>query len=315
MTLQIVEVVIGLSFVYLLFSIISSAFNELVAGLLGLRQGTLRRGIARLLSDNRSLGEQLAAVIYNSPVVRGLCHGTGWRKDPSYIDKNIFASVLLDSLIGKGVLDTSGQRKRLPLSDAKTGASPWNSVADALSTLATGSTLDHLRDAAARWFDAAMDRVSGAYKRQTQTVLLGLAIAVVLGFNVDTIAIVRTLWTDPHVRATVAERAATYAAPDLKAPADPVAQIKAANERYSQSIRDLNVLEIPLGWPAGFWSKRLHETNLAKVFGLILSTIAISLGAPFWFDVLCKVSNLRAAGKVPEGSGTNKAKDLPAAKA
>jgi hypothetical protein len=33
--------------------------------------------------------------------------------------------------------------------------------------------------------------------------------------------------------------------------------------------------------------------------GLLLTTFAISLGAPFWFDLLGKVSNIKGMGKKP----------------
>jgi len=52
---------------------------------------------------------------------------------------------------------------------------------------------------------------------------------------------------------------------------------------------------VPLGWsrataPHDFWS------GLGKVLGLLVTGFAVSLGAPFWFDLLNKVSNLRGAG-------------------
>src|SRR5439155_19711540 len=158
---------------------------------------------------------------------------------------------------------------------ADTGASPWAGAADAVAKLATDQSVEQLRGAAAKWFDAAMDRVSGAYKRLSQAILLVLAVVIVVGFDVDTFAVVRTLWTNPQVRATTAERASAYAAPDLKTPGEAVAQIKAANQRYAQSVRDLNALDVPLGWPDAFWSKRPNETDVGKVFGLLLSAIAI----------------------------------------
>ena len=36
-----------------------------------------------------------------------------------------------------------------------------------------------------------------------------------------------------------------------------------------------------------------------KLMGLLLSALAVSLGAPFWFDTLSKFMNVRTAGKVP----------------
>jgi hypothetical protein len=39
---------------------------------------------------------------------------------------------------------------------------------------------------------------------------------------------------------------------------------------------------------------------LAKILGILFTTIAVSLGAPFWFDVLNKFVNLRSAGDRPD---------------
>ena len=49
----------------------------------------------------------------------------------------------------------------------------------------------------------------------------------------------------------------------------------------------------PIGWGEGEggwldWLKR--------IFGWLITTAAVSLGAPFWFDLLGKVANLRGAG-------------------
>jgi hypothetical protein len=54
--------------------------------------------------------------------------------------------------------------------------------------------------------------------------------------------------------------------------------------------RDGLNLWVPITHPGPFW---------AKVLGLFLTAIAISLGAPFWFDLLNKVISIRAAGRAP----------------
>ena len=43
-----------------------------------------------------------------------------------------------------------------------------------------------------------------------------------------------------------------------------------------------------------------------KFIGLAMTALLISLGAPFWFDLLNKLVNLRAAGKPPEPSTPEK---------
>ena len=39
-----------------------------------------------------------------------------------------------------------------------------------------------------------------------------------------------------------------------------------------------------------------------RVLGAILTAFAVSLGAPFWFDVLGKIVNVRSTGKAPSST-------------
>ena len=50
----------------------------------------------------------------------------------------------------------------------------------------------------------------------------------------------------------------------------------------------------PIGYPEGFHI--LCCFTLSMVVGWLLTIGAISLGAPFWFDLLGKVSHLRGSG-------------------
>jgi hypothetical protein len=124
---------------------------------------------------------------------------------------------------------------------------------------------------------------------------------LVAALNVDTINIAQVLWRVPTERAVVASAAA--------------AQATAGNstERSAdQQVRDIAALDLPLGWTsahkgtvastdpqhaplnAGSW--------LLKLLGLLLSVMAVSLGAPFWFDALSKLGQLRATGPKPAKS-------------
>ena len=49
------------------------------------------------------------------------------------------------------------------------------------------------------------------------------------------------------------------------------------------------------------WSTRPHNLQgwATRVLGLLLTAAALTLGAPFWFDLLNKVANLRTAGPKP----------------
>ena len=63
---------------------------------------------------------------------------------------------------------------------------------------------------------------------------------------------------------------------------------------------------IPLGWDtekvSGFWAW------VSKVCGLLITMFAVSLGAPFWYDLLCKVANIRNSVKPLTAKETKKKK-------
>ncbi|MEM6394898.1 MAG: hypothetical protein AAF741_01025 [Bacteroidota bacterium] len=82
-------------------------------------------------------------------------------------------------------------------------------------------------------------------------------------------------------------------------------QIQARREASMQQlnlIRDeLELISSPLG--LGWEGTDVRSMNfmelLTKILGFVLTALAISLGAPFWFDLLRKIVNIRATGDKP----------------
>jgi hypothetical protein len=169
------------------------------------------------------------------------------------------------------------------------------------------------------WFNNSMERVSGWYKRKTQFVHLLLAVFVTLVINVDSVLVVNALSQNQALRQAVAAQAEAYAkATPTPGDKDPAAKIKDLRAQ----IHDL---DLPIGWklPAGYtknkesdfrqwpgwawysneggkWAVAWRDTVRFHFFGWLLTAAAISLGAPFWFDMLNKVINIRSSGKAPE---------------
>jgi len=107
---QIIDVAIGLIFVYLLLSLICSAIHEIIETALKKRAIDLERGIRELLTPGSKSGTaDLVREIYNHPMVNGLFGDLYedsrinsavryvWRtKLPSYIPSRSFALALMD---------------------------------------------------------------------------------------------------------------------------------------------------------------------------------------------------------------------------
>jgi len=50
-----------------------------------------------------------------------------------------------------------------------------------------------------------------------------------------------------------------------------------------------------------------------RIIGWLLTILAVSLGAPFWFDVLNRFMNLRSAGNAPSEKGKLQSASTPPA--
>jgi hypothetical protein len=150
-----------------------------------------------------------------------------------------------------------------------------------------------------QWFNDAMDRCGGWYKRWTQKVLLGIAIVVVLGANVDTLMLAKRFMRDNALRASIVTAAEKTIQENTTNPTN-------NSEARQKLLVEAGELNLPIGWVAD--ASDPYKTNqipqgtvgwLMKILGLLISIFAISLGAPFWFDILSKIVNLRGAGTPP----------------
>jgi len=298
---DIMDVVLALAFTFFLLSIVASAGQELIAQAMQWRARTLRRGVGQLLGDPAFDG--LAAKVYDHPLIASL-------NNPSYLRGGRFADSLL------AVVDTA---------DAVTGAT-IHTVAEGVNALPDGAAkaqlqilvrqsgqdLAKLRDGVAAWYDEGMERLSGVYKRNSQKVLLVLGLAMAVLFNVDAIAMAQTLATNPSIRNAIVESAGAVTT-DGGTQTSPEEAIKLLNgvepgigwsvcwyASAADPARSATALPAPCGanlggvWPpADAWASHI----LWRIPGWIFTALAVMLGAPFWFDVLNRVVQLRATGK------------------
>ncbi len=385
----IIETAIGLVFVYLLLSMICSALQEWIATLLGLRAKTLFEGITNMLCGDANLRDQ----IYAHPLIAGLSRKTrldkvlGREARPSYISPETFSKAFLAAARVPDALAASTKPTKT------NNGQPLNvntqELIDTLQAVAPG-TIDDLRKNVGDWYNDAMDRVSGWYKRKTQGILLILGLIVAIAFNADSLMLARAFWTDPNLRAGVVSAAQQYVKdhpngvdspaivgnaqisnstaatgnqtsatdiannypsttdekPSARPAAEPVytaQQVERAEQQYraasaylQQTSNDawtqLASLKVPIGWCSdsaasgptaqqvtgepeadndGADDSKLPCTPdrqlphdgmawLLKISGLLITMIALSQGAPFWFDLLKKVTNLRLAGDAPD---------------
>jgi hypothetical protein len=327
-----VDVAIGLILLYVVLALVCSTLNEAFATAVGLRARFLERGLVNLLSGSVSetpAGRDTAEKFYAHPLVQGLIPprraphpqaGTAparrspWSRlkglltkppYPSYIPSRTFAVAMADiAEDARRVLseargdeaDKARIRAARATADLERSLAsiPNAQLSEALLALYRSAGGDRLRfqRAAEEWFDDAMERVSGWYKRRVQAILAVIAAIVVVVLNADTLAAGQVLWRDDAIRAAVVKEASDTADGAL----DDVALEKAVEK-----------LDLPLGWDVSFGDAPTQLPNDAlawvrKVVGLLLTVTAIQLGAPFWFDLLSKIVRVRSTGAPPPAS-------------
>ena len=170
------------------------------------------------------------------------------------------------------------------------------------------AAVEKLRGNLESWFNDGMDRFAGWYKRWTRQVSFAVAIVLVIFANADTLMLANRLARDGALRAAIAT-AADSATQKMTGSLDRE-NVQAARQDLLEESERLN---LPLGWvdpkvngkEDPFALERIPNTASGwawKVLGLFVSVLAVSLGAPFWFDTLSSFMNVRGAGKVPETS-------------
>jgi hypothetical protein len=271
---NVLEVATGLAFVYFSLSLLCSTINEqVIARFFNLRANTLQDGIKNMLAD-AGLVEQL----YNHPLIQGLSQNaaSGKPRKPSYIPANIFAAALVST-------DVVQAYKKAP----STASVP---IPKALALVMENAGNDAAKELAniEKWYNDTMDRVSGWYKREVQLIIFTLGLVIIAVLNIDTISFIANLSNDTLFRASIVSAAQGAAA------TQPSAGFAGLQQIYAQ-------IQPVAGWstatlPAGFWGW------VVKIVGLLATTFAVSLGAPFWFDVLNKFISFRASGPPPQTS-------------
>ncbi|WP_322754081.1 hypothetical protein [Frankia sp. Cas3] len=168
-----------------------------------------------------------------------------------------------------------------------------------------GHDRDRIIAELAEWYDDTMDRLSGWYKRRVQRFLLVYALLLTLALNLDAIALTNALWENRSLRTAAVEAASAQLVPTAVG-TSPAAGAEDAANRAVNAVRDAAALRLPLGW-SGLDSDRSDPRRIPgdvgdwalKIFGWLLTALALSLGAPFWFDLLGRLVNMRSTGPKP----------------
>jgi len=155
------------------------------------------------------------------------------------------------------------------------------------------------------WFDNVMDRMSGWYKRWAQTLAFVIGLSVAVLFNVDSIYIAEQLWRNPAMR----QASTIYIDNFVEKKTEGGLELNVNDGEIV--LKEIRKLDFPVGWNDSRWNKSLGGKTLSgepwyylwfwlvKVMGWLITAGATMLGAPFWFDTLKKLVNVRNTGTNP----------------
>jgi hypothetical protein len=284
--LAILDVVIGVVFMYLLLALLVSGINEWISGLFAMRAKTLRRAITRLVEAPAFIPTSEGKVetppqpeppgertrkFYDHPKIAALADG---KTPPSYIPPETFAEV---------VRDLGWHQPEAPPRD-RARVAPVAVTTVAAAADARAAATDPLQ----KLFNDTMDRATGWYKRRVQvlTVVIGMLI-VVLG-NADTMQIANILWESPTLRAAVVQQAgqavrsgssieqrvteARYPTTNPIPPADEASAEEAESEQPAPTVEPLcaggdeqncQILQKLVGWGPDY--KALNHAYCARL--------------------------------------------------
>jgi hypothetical protein len=365
--LKTLDILIGATTVLLLFSLGVTVLTQAIIGLVNTRGKHLKTGLSDLLQqlgvEDRGLARTISAAVLTHPLM-----GAGRLRKANVVHRDEFTKILLDL-----VADTGAKKLDHAAKDALEAMLAKNGVRDpdearamldnihsmALQIEAANPEISNsvraglavVQGAASQyvarvhaWFDQTMDRVSERFTFSSHQIAAGVALLVVIAFQVDIVAVVNRLAIDDQARKVLVTQAISDSGlkagdnqtgdqPDAN-PAPQPEPVPAANkpaapqQTASAANRGPHLLavtdpELPApkrgdkdpappatvkldtqayykllssaGLITPVWSNTKFNFEPQHLFGMALTVLLLTLGAPFWFNVLKNLVQLRSS--------------------
>ncbi len=335
----IVDLILGIIFVYFMLSIIASSAVEIILTFSRARANLLREWLLKIFdkefNKGGDAGKSLGRVIMDHGAIAGL---TKTGSSPTYIKARDFASALLEKISLdpdnpskvaeniEGYIEVINNTDLLP-TDLKRVLLGYaheiqNRAEEGITK--TMSKLEMFNSKIENWYDSSMERLTGELKRRYSIRITAVAaIILTVTLNADSIALAKYLYSNTEVRTKFAM--AAYSAGQDSALVKKVNEMRITSIDTAITAPDTEAIKLeiknkiaeiesakkglayvmPLTWKKG----ELNENGslsfyllFAKIAGLLATILAIMMGAPFWFDLMNKVSNLRGSGSKPAKS-------------
>ncbi|MBC7775971.1 MAG: hypothetical protein H7246_11100 [Phycisphaerae bacterium] len=288
--LAILSIIIGIVFVLLLFSMLTSAVVEVYHAANSSRGKHLRNTLEIML------GKDVCDKFYDHSYFRQLSSASkplSKLKLPIWVEKGTFSNILAD------ILSPRNSNLSVPERINLIENADFRKVLDFLWRQ-SGGDIAVFQKKVEDWFDDVMARAKDWFADHTKWRLFffGTLLAAVL--NADTIQIYQSLSANAALRDEIVGAAEKFSISadtarirPINAPPRDSATAKANYDSIRTTYIETIQSPLGLGWgqsqPANWWEW------LSKIAGWLLTGVAVTMGAPFWFEMLRKLLALKGS--------------------
>lgn len=234
--------------------VIVQAVQEIIKSVLNTKAKTMAATIIQFMGEHLNLDQVIGALKQRGLDITAL----------EQFSKDDFRKLL------DGIQFTEQQKQQIP-----------NVIATA------GAGVDQLKEHIAASYDAALAKFQQSYTKNNKIWVIAISFVVVLGLNASVIKIYDILSVDQKMSQAIAGTASTIANAGQSNQNSGTAQNQdsaAVFAKSRQAIQD-DLKNYPVLLRTGRYPEDIKEP-LSEIVGLLLMGLLVSLGAPFWNDVL-----------------------------
>ena len=282
---QILEVAIGLVFVYYVMGSIVSTISQIIM------ESLETRGLALEKYLKLIVGEKNLSDLTNMPQIKSLRpirYASWWNVfGAGTVEKRVEkipASTLVDAFFDltglTGKYQTTGDEliasiSQLPDSEGKKAMLAWAQKGV--------TNVNDLRSRTTDYFNGLLGQAAATFKANARSIVIIMSIVTTLLFGTDSIQLAKDLWADSALRAAANAQAAAAAQ-------------QGQSTDLTALLNQLGVLSIKIGWwqnqniPVQTSTVGWIQFILLKFTGLLITAVAVSQGSSFWYDLLKRLT-------------------------
>lgn len=316
----ILDIVIALAFTYFILALMVSSINEGISSILNMRGNMLKESLFNLFyaPDNEQthsgtditkesnkevdeLWQQSLKKILDCPHIDSL--RTRADKFPKYIPPKNFVLAMMQFLKEQTnskdennlltELKTQLDKDTIPLIKGKFKDKLLGFIDKAQGDI------EQFKKEIEDFYNSSVSHLRDWYRRKVKVLMFVYGLTLALAFNVDTFYMGKVLWQNPKQATEFLATIQQYdaAKKDNSAKTDSTVQKIMQNTLQDISKNYKALKPLPIGWNKTKVQEMKEDAwaMIHKIFGWLITAMAVSLGAPFWYELFNKLLSVRKA--------------------